>query len=70
MDNKSNGANLGPNQVKITVEAGFLTGPMIIMYDLARGGHNVAAYFPWGNLRFGSNTLAEAFAKACAELLR
>ena len=75
MENKKNeqsvGPNLAPNQVRVTVEAGFLTGPTVIIYDRGKGGHNVVAYFPWGSsLRYGAETLMEAVAHACSAIWR
>ena len=64
------GPCLGPNQIRVSIEAGYLTGPTVIIYDRARGGHNVVASFPWGTLRYGSETLLEAITHAIGELVR
>ena len=69
MDNKNE--QLGPNQIRVTIEAGYLTGPTIVLYDRGKAGHNVVAYFPWGSsLRFGAETLMEAIAHACSAIWR
>ena len=58
-------------EIRMTIEAGFLTGPIVIHYDKGKGGHNVVAYYPGGySLRYGSNTLVEAITHACGELMR
>ena len=58
-------------EIRVTVEAGFLTGSLVIHYDRGKVGHNVVAYYPGGySLRYGANTLVEAITHAIGELMR